>query len=245
MKAAVKQLLHHSGLYESASRQWIWLSPRLTAAIRSVTRRNGRIASQYLITEAVPRLHIGCGNNALRGWLNTDLDPGRDQISLDATQPFPFADGVFDYVYSEHMIEHVSWSEGRAMLFECRRVLKPGGVIRLVTPDLRRLMHLLAGPLSEIEEAYLDYSISAYRLPSGPSRAVHVVNNFMRAWGHQHIYDEAALREQLAVAGFRDVVSTSLDDSAHAPLRGLAKHDRMPAGLLAFESLVLEAAKPK
>lgn len=245
MKTAVKQLLHHTGLYESASRRWIWLSPRLTAAMRSLTGRNDRIASQYLAQEAVPRLQIGCGGNALRGWLNTDLNPGRDQIHLDATRPFPFADGVFDYIYSEHMIEHVSWLEGRAMLGECRRVLKPGGVIRLVTPDLRRLTHLLTGPLSDLEEAYLDYSVNTYQLPSGPNRAVHVVNNFLRAWGHQHVYDEASLREQLAAAGFADVVAASMDDSAHACLRGLAKHDRMPAGLLALESLVLEATKPR
>ena len=131
------------------------------------------------------------------------------------------------------------------MLSECRRVLKPGGVIRLVTPDLRRLTHLLTGPLSDLEEAYLDYSVSAYGLPSGPNRAAQVVNNFMRAWGHQHVYDDASLREQLAAAGFRDVVTVSLDDSAHALLRGLAKHDRMPAGLLALESLVLEATNPR
>jgi hypothetical protein len=72
-----------------------------------------------------------------------------------------------------------------------------------------------------------------------------VVNNFMRAWGHQHVYDEASLREQLITAGFADVVATSLDDSAHPPLRGIAKHDRMPAGLLALESLVLEATRPR
>lgn len=245
MKAAVKQLLHQSGIYETASRRWIWLSPRITAAIRLFTRRNGRLASQYLAREPMPRLHIGCGDNALRGWLNTDLSPRRDQIYLDATRPFPFADGMFDYIYSEHMIEHVGWADGRAMLGECRRVLKPGGVLRLVTPDLQRLTHLLTGPLSDLEEAYLDYSVRTYRLPPGQNRAVHVVNHFMRAWGHQHIYDAASLREQLAAAGFRDVVTASLDESAHEPLRGLAKQDRMPAGLLALESMVLEATKPR
>ena len=245
MKTAVKQLLQHSGLYEPASRHWIWLSPRLTSLIRVLTRRNDRIASQYLMDEAAPRLHIGCGSNALRGWLNTDLDPKRDQMFLDATRRFPFADGVFDYIYSEHMIEHVSWSEGRAMLAECRRVLKPGGVIRLVTPDLKRLTHLLTGPLSDLDEAYLDYSVRTYRLPPGPSRAEHVVNHFMRAWGHQHIYDEASLREQLTAAGFASVVAASLDDSTHACFRGIAKHDRMPEGLLALESLVLEATRPE
>lgn len=244
MKTAVKQVLRHTGLYESASRRWISLSPRVTAAIRSVTGRNSRLVSGYLSHEPVPRLHIGCGGNPLRGWLNTDLDPGRDQIYLDATRAFPFADAVFDYVYSEHMIEHVSWREGRTMLRECHRVLKPRGVIRLVTPDLRRLVHLLTGPLTALDEQYLDYSVSTYGLPNGPNRAAHVVNHFMRAWGHQHIYDEPSLREQLVAAGFAAVVATSLDDSVHSYLRGIAKHDRMPAGLLASESMVLEAVKP-
>jgi predicted SAM-dependent methyltransferase len=49
---------------------------------------------------------------------------------------------VFDYVFSEHMIEHVSYAEGLLMLRECLRVLKPGGRIRIATPSLEVLLDL-------------------------------------------------------------------------------------------------------
>lgn len=244
MKAAAKRVLHDAGLYETASRQWIWLSPRLTRAIRALTRGNARLTSRYLAHERVPRLHIGCGDNELPGWLNTELDPKGGQIFLDATRPFPFASDQFQYIYSEHMIEHVGWAQGGAMLRECWRVLKPGATIRLVTPDLERLTRLLSGPLTDLERSYLDYCVRTYGLPDGPQPAVHVVNHFMRAWGHQFIYDGKTLRQQLAGAGFTDIVPAPLEDSTHRELSGLAKADRMPAGFLALESLVLEARKP-
>ena len=245
MKTAAKRALHQSGLYPAASRQWIWLSPRLTRAIRAVTRGNERLASRYLAATHVPKLHIGCGGNALPGWLNTELDPKGDEIFLDATKPFPFANDQFHFIYSEHMIEHVDWVQGGVMLRECWRVLKPGGIIRLVTPDLQQLTRLLSGPLTELEQSYLDYCVRTFGLPAGPNRAVHVVNNFMRAWGHQFIYDEHTLREQLLGAGFTDVRTAPLEESAYRELTGIAKLDRMPAGFVALESLVLEACKPQ
>jgi predicted SAM-dependent methyltransferase len=55
-------------------------------------------------------------------------------VFLDATTPFPFDCGTFDYIYCEHMIEHISWQKGQTMLRECHRVLKPRGVMRIATP---------------------------------------------------------------------------------------------------------------
>jgi predicted SAM-dependent methyltransferase len=246
LKRAARSLAVSLGAYERASRAWMWTEPRLTSAVRAVTGKNGRLIRRYLDTAAGVRgLHIGCGANHLPGWLNTELSPRRDEIYLDATRPFPFPAGAFEFVYSEHMIEHVPYAGALHMMRECRRVLRPGGVVRIVTPNLAFLTTLLAAPLPPELDAYVEYSRVQYRIGGTEVNGVHVFNHFMRAWGHQFIYDAASLRALFERAGLASVVETPLDESAHAPLRGLAKADRMPAGFLEMESLTMEGQKPQ
>src|SRR3954470_6184454 len=52
---------------------------------------------------------------------------------LDIAEPLPFADGAVDWVYAEHLIEHVSLTVGIGWLAEIRRILAPGGLLRITT----------------------------------------------------------------------------------------------------------------
>lgn len=244
IKPAARSLARSLGWYEPVSRAWMWTEPRLTNSIRAVTGKNSRLVRKYLDTHQVRGLHIGCGGNHLDRWLNTELCPRGDEIFLDATRPFPLPRLAFDYVYSEHMIEHVPYAAAVDMLRECHRVLRPGGVIRLVTPDLAFLRTLLEPPYSPPLIDYIAYSHEVYRLDGPPDSGTHVFNHFMRAWGHQFIYDLTSLSSLLTATGFEDVVEQALEDSPHEYLRGLAMVSRMPAGFLEMESLVVEARKP-
>jgi SAM-dependent methyltransferase len=55
----------------------------------------------------------------------------------DLRRPFPWDDGSVDCVYSSHALEHLTREEGLFVMHECHRVLRPGGIIRFVVPDLR------------------------------------------------------------------------------------------------------------
>ena len=244
MKTALKALLKSAGVYQPASNTWMRIEPGLIAATRSLRGTNQRLTRDYLAGATEPKLHIGCGANHLAGWLNTELCPHGREIFLDATRAFPFPSGAFAYVYSEHMIEHISYAQARAMVRECFRVLEPGGVIRLVTPNLAFLATLLERELTPFQNAYIDYSVRQYAIEDGAGSGVHVFNHFMRAWGHQFIYDQATLNRLVGEAGFVEVTAGSLAESRHAALQGIAKVDRMPAGFLAAESIVVEAQKP-
>jgi SAM-dependent methyltransferase len=85
----------------------------------------------------VNKLNFGCGNRFAKEWINIDFhSPHREVRRLNLLRPWPFPDGHFDVVYSSHTIEHFAPETAEAILRECRRVLKRGGIIRTVVPDL-------------------------------------------------------------------------------------------------------------
>ena len=100
-----------------------------------------QLVKKYLSQNDIRKLHIGCGNNILDGWLNSDYYPHSAAIlHLDATQRFPLGNDEFDYIFSEHMIEHVSYLQGLQMLIDCFRILRTNGKVRISTPDLSFLI---------------------------------------------------------------------------------------------------------
>jgi predicted SAM-dependent methyltransferase len=223
----------------------------LTGARRAAwsAGRDAAIARYLAAAPAGARgLTIGAGHHPPPGWLATDLDPrvAPGVVFLDATAPFPFADGVFDRIHSEHMIEHVPLAGGRALLAECARVLRPGGRLRLATPDLARLAGLVAGAGTPEGRAYVAWIAAAFPDARLEARPVDVLNHGVRAWGHVFLYDEATLRDELARAGFRDVQRWAMNASDDPALRRLETHAQTVGGEehVAWETMVLEAAAP-
>jgi len=209
--------------------------------------RNPEILRQYFSQTTTPKLHVGCGKHILSGWLNTDSylqDPSLPVYVLDASQKFPFADATFAYVFSEHMIEHISYSAGLHMLSECLRVLKPLGVLRLSTPDLDFLLDLRRPDKSPLQREYIRWAAKTNtpNVPD-PTNVTFLINNFVRDWGHTFIYDEKTLRQSLQLAGFSHLRKCDLQESSVECLRKLENETRMPPGFLRLESMVIEATK--
>lgn len=239
MKATIKRLLVRFRLFDPAVLAY-WRLVRLSRAARGAARR---IARRYLAQTPQPKLHVGCGDHVLDGWLNADLRPCSTRVlCMDVTRRFPFPDNVFAYVYSEHVIEHLNFGEGAVMLAECFRVLAPGGKIRIATPDLACLTALHGGGTA-LQERYLAWASLSAGLPG--SEAAFVINAFVRGYGHRFIYDEPVLRSALERAGFSGAVRRGLNESGDTALRGLANARRMPEGFLELETFTLEAGKPR
>jgi len=211
---------------------------------RLFKKKNPLRISEYLTTHAVRKLQIGSGLNILEGWLNSDLNPSADAVSVDATKTFPFVEGSFDYVYSEHMIEHIDYKTGVQMLAECYRVLGPGGKVRIATPDLAFLIELYRKSKTALQKAYINWATDWFIENAPAYEDTFVINNFMRAWGHTFIYDEKVLRYAMARVGFMDTCRCELRQSSDPELRGLEHERRLPKGFLRLETLVLEGTKP-
>jgi predicted SAM-dependent methyltransferase len=240
MTAQLKQrLLHLLGLGNPAH-PYVIRAHRLR---RNILRSDERLWTSYLHKTTTPKLHIGSGWRLLDGWLNTDLELIPGVMRMDATQRLPFGDGTFQYVYTEHMIEHISYPQGAYMLRECHRVMRKGGVIRVITPNLAAIMGLYRGDLSADHKKYLSWFCQTF-VPGGyPPNAVSAINAMFRLWGHQFIYDEKTLTDSMLAAGFRSVNRCALGESSHLDLQNMENQHRYPDGLLNFESVALESEK--
>ncbi|MEM6632724.1 MAG: methyltransferase domain-containing protein [Bacteroidota bacterium] len=105
---------------------------------------------KYLKNHPEPKLHIGCGPQYREGWLNADKFDSRADIYMNGYNRMPFKDNTFNYLYSEHTLEHLRITKVKFFLEECRRVLKPGGIFRVTIPDLE----LMAQKYVEKDYAY-------------------------------------------------------------------------------------------
>lgn len=82
-------------------------------------------------------LNLGCGSTYHEAWTNVDLiSTSPAVIAADLRAPLPYPDSSFDAVYHSHVLEHFEKADAERFLSECLRVLKPGGIIRVVVPDL-------------------------------------------------------------------------------------------------------------
>jgi predicted SAM-dependent methyltransferase len=227
-----------------------WLDPRrrsrqaLWYVVHRYGRRDRRIVKQYTQECRVRKLHLGCGWNLLTGWLNVDSVPRcRHALYLDARRPFYFGDQTFDYVFSEHMIEHIPYNDAVKMLAECHRVLKPGGKIRISTPDLDFLIALHHPDKSTLQHEYVVWSTRTFSNDVVEHNDVFVINNFMRDWGHTFIYDESTLNATMISVGFIDIARYGLGQSKDNALCNLENPTRIPIQFLEMETMTLEGTK--
>jgi len=201
--------------------------------------------ADYFDTHSVRKLHLGAGKNRLDGWLNTDLDP--DMVYLDVSKTFLFPDGSMDCIFGEHLIEHVPFDIGRNMLAECRRVLKPGGRIRITTPDLKVLADLLAASPGSTGQQYVEWICRRFLPEIEQINPCFVINNAFRCWGHQFLYDWPTLQNAAVEAGFTEIVRCQLDHTDQEFFRNVDSHGEFVnrPDLVAFETMVMEAARPQ
>lgn len=173
-------------------------------------------------------LHFGCGPHKLpRPWENFDAE-------VDIRKPLPFPDGSALFVFAEHVIEHVQFSEGMAFLRECQRVLQPSGTLRLSFPDVTRITN--ANTL-----LYLDFLRTLGVTADTQNDARRFI---LEGSGHLSCWTDLAAWHCLHAAGFSNVQRSHYGSSHVATLNGIDGH-HLSSSLTAasIETTVLEATK--
>ncbi len=208
---------------------------------------------------AADGLHLGCGLNAPASWLNVDgsfqavfarrprlkkllvalriyprsqaaIEWPANILRLDLRRPLPFADGRFVAVYSSHTFEHLHRQEALALARECHRVLRPGGVCRLVVPDLGAVIqrYLQRGGAPDAGERLMEEMLVHPTVP-----APGLLGLYHRLLGfHQHkwMYDASSLRGLMREAGFDEVVACASRQGSMLHLAEIEEPSRVEDG---------------
>jgi predicted SAM-dependent methyltransferase len=190
------------------------------------------------------RVNLGCGPNAPAGWLNVDgswnawlsnhrhirtalttlgllgkISPGAQwnvqPLVHDLTRPLPFKDNTVSAVYAAHVIEHLYLADAQRLMGECKRVLRSGGVIRLVVPDLRSMATNYlknknggsSSPSGRIAAADKLNENLGFRSPAPPRGNFLLKYYYLSKDFHHHkwMYDSDSLIGYMERAGFAEV----------------------------------------
>jgi predicted SAM-dependent methyltransferase len=205
------------------------------------------------------KLHIGCGPDVLGGWLNIDKSPSAllarspalrtflskaklltseqargfpvGVIHADASRRIPAGNATASLIYSSHMIEHLSRWQGLAFVRECRRVLRPGGLLRLATPDLEQLIRDYDAYTSPFLGSYptrADAFCGEYGAyadaDAGTTRRL--LKKLLGGDSHQWLYDAESLSSLLSEGGFSDVQERHFREGLMPDLDVLERRER-------------------
>lgn len=159
------------------------------------------------------KLHLGCGEHHLDGWINIDFQryPGVDVV-WNIKYEMPIDDNSCALIFHEHVLEHFSLEDGLVVLRQCHKKLQPGGVLRVAMPSLDAMLeHCASGTYSDIHGEHM---------PKFHTKAEYL-NVYFRWWGHKWIYDREELHRRLREAGFSLIRDTDYHESLLPELRGL------------------------
>lgn len=210
------------------------------------------VINRYIASNQIRKLHVGCGGNFFETWLNTDLVGDNKKIAmLDVSKPFPISTSTFDYVYSEHLLEHLTPKQQISFLKESYRILKPGGKIRIATPNFKFLMELAQAEKSDFQREYLNWNARTFlknipqELINKDDIDVYVINNYFRDWGHQFIHKSSSLSSILIFSGFTALKFEAVGKSDDPQLMAVEQHGAMITDIYnEFETMIVEGVKP-
>ena len=169
--------------------------------------RTGRLLKKIRKKPGSVYLNLGSGprGSTAPEWINIDGFKDKNVHYLcDFSRPLPFDDETFNGIFCEHVLEHFTYENGRKLLVECNRILKKGGMLRIVVPDGNKILTFFLNEPQKIVE----YK----QVESGfPMEAVNTW--FYQRYEHQCIYDAGYLVDSLQKAGFNSAKTSSFNTS--------------------------------
>jgi predicted SAM-dependent methyltransferase len=177
----------------------------------------------------VRRLNWGCGSWPEPGWINSDIKdgPGID-ISCDIRKGLPLEEDSLDYAVSIHALPEIQYGDLVSVLTELRRVLKPGGVLRLALPDLDKGI-----------QAYLEKDRDYFLVPDEHAKSIggKLVTQLLWYGWSKTLFTYDFVEELLGSAGFAEIARCGFREtkSGIAEIVILDSRER--------ESLFVEATK--
>jgi predicted SAM-dependent methyltransferase len=216
-------------------------------------------------------LHLGCGLTTPGGWVNVDgswqvvlarypwiksllvsvrilprkqaaIPWSPEVVRWDLAKPLPYANNYFAAIYSSHALEHLYHDDALSLLKECYRVLKPGGVCRIVVPDLGAIMDRYRRA-KDAKDADAATKLMEELMVHDKKPKTGILGMFYRVTAfHQHkwMYDSDSLARLFELAGFAEVRTADFLDSRIERISDVENEGRIADG----QGIVVEGMKP-
>lgn len=172
----------------------------------------------HLRRQAGLKLNIGSGGRGLPGWVNIELKRAGDTtLCLDIRRRLPLKDGSVQWIFIEHVLEHMDFAQDLPrMLADWRRVMAPGGRVRIIVPDVRKYIEAY---LSGDPENWRALAWNPDEVARGEVMPMHILNHVFHQEG-EHLFgcDFDLLAFALKRAGFSAVEQMDFQRSGDAAL---------------------------
>jgi predicted SAM-dependent methyltransferase len=217
------------------------------------------------------KLNLGCGSVRPIGWINTDsslnaniqkipfigksfaklFNPveykSENFVYMNLNKKWRYNDNSIDIVYASHLFEHLTLKSTDLFLKEANRVLKPGGVIRIVVPDL---LQIAKKYIAEYEQnsfeaestKFIMWAINMHR--EGQYGNVGIFKKLILEWQgyphqHKYMYDDKSLTFKVKQYGFQQIKIKSYGESEY-----INEIKDVEGSKESYLSVYLEAKKP-
>lgn len=183
-----------------------------------------------------------------------------NHVKFDGTYvPYPFADKSYDAAYSEHFIEHLHRFEGIRYLEEMRRILKPGGVLRIAWPSMDFVDWLIyqADDRDPYVEEYIRYWLALKEDHDNNPKWKHLYYpgpDAQRTWKentirgllhqsgeHKYLWYVQEMKDMLKYIGYIDIKEQDTSNSYISEFEGI---EEMQSMLRRTETTIIECRKP-
>jgi predicted SAM-dependent methyltransferase len=162
------------------------------------------------------KLHLGCGDKVMPGWLNIDICSREGVAVMRLPRGLGrFADNSVQFVYCSHMLEHVNYPDETLLLCrEIRRVLIPGGAVRFVVPGIERIIRAYVA-----DDSAFFKKQEALHPAWCTTKMEHLLYALQQDGQHRYGYDFETAKKLLLRAGFTRVINSDYQGSEFPELR--------------------------
>lgn len=179
------------------------------------TRFNIKWLRRQIERANIDRLHVGCGNVLMKGWLNILYEKRQEYgklhqnhgalwLNYNLLNPWPVENDSIKFIAGSHFIEHLDLNNGIKFLGEAFRVLQAGGVIRLSCPDLEIYAHNYVKRNKAFFEHKLIKEWCTFKKAETPGE-IFIAKAYDSGGSHKWFYDFDSLKHILESTGFRQV----------------------------------------
>jgi predicted SAM-dependent methyltransferase len=170
------------------------------------------------------KINFGCGANRLKGWTNVDAE-------VDISKPLPYTTGQTQFILAEHVVEHIDYYQAIEFFKECRRIMAPGGVCRIIVPSIEQIW-------KRGDRDYFQFTTQWQ--PEQSLRGA--MTNILYRHGHKTAWTESLLYSTLLYAGFNRFTTCDPNQSTHRDLKSVDYHGKQIGERNNWiESLIVEA----